>query len=151
ATIIQSTENAYHETAMINGHSYYGIPLAVGDIEDNLTDLLLGFIALDLRDKEDELANYYVNTQNLIKIQHRQYLEEGEDLADTKLETSKGIAIYPYNDALALDNLKYYYLNHAETLWNEYGFVRAIDFRQNQVIYPKVGVENGLNAVMIEN
>jgi hypothetical protein len=111
----------------------------------------LGFIALDLRGKKDEFADYYENTKNLIKIQHRQSLEEGKDFATRKWEASKEVAIYPYVEQLALENLKYYYLNHAETLWTEYGFVRAIDFKQNQIIYPKVGVENGLNAVMIDN
>lgn len=149
--LLHDNENAYYETPLVNGHTYYGVPLFVGNIEDNLSDLLLGFIALDLRGRKDEFADYYENTKNLIKIQHRQSLEEGEDLANTKLETSNGIAIYPYDEQLAFDNLKYYYLDHAETLWTEYGFVRAIDFRKNQVIYPKVGVENGLNAVMMDN
>lgn len=150
-TIIRDKENAYSETSFVNGRTYYGIPLFVDDIDQNLSQLLLGFIALDLRGKRDEFADYYENTRNLIKIQHRQSLEEGKGFANTKWEASKEVAIYPYVEQLALENLKYYYLNHAETLWTEYGFVRAIDFKQNQIIYPKVGVENGLNAVMIDN
>ncbi len=149
--IIHDNKNAYYETPLVNGHTYYGIPLFVGDVDDSVSDLLLGFIALDLKGKKDEFADYYENTKNLIKIKHRQSLEEGDDLGNRKLETSKGIAIYPYDQQLAFDNLKSYYLYHADALWTEYGFVRAIDFRQNQVVYPKAGIENGLNAVMIDN
>lgn len=150
-TAIIDGKNAYYETPFVNGHTYYGVPLFVGNIDDNLSDLLLGFIALDLRGKKDEYADYYQNTKNLIKIRNRQSLEEGDDLTNSKLETAKAIAIYPFDEPLAFDNLKTYYLNHAETLWTEYGFVRVIDFRQNQIIYPKVGFENGLSAVMIDN
>lgn len=150
-TIIRDKENAYYETSFVNGRTYYGTPLFIGDIDQNLSQLLLGFIALDLRGKRDEFADYYENTKNLIEIQHRYSLEEGKAFLNGKWEASKEVAIYPYVEQLALENLKHYYLNHAETLWTEYGFIRAVDFKQNQVIYPKVGIENGLNAVMIEN
>lgn len=150
-SIMHYKGNDYYEVPFINGHAYYGIPLAVGDKDDNLFDLLMGYITLDLKDSHDDFANYYKNTENLIKIQHRQSLEDGEDFFDDRLETSKGIAIYPLNRKLAMKNIKHYYLDHAATLWTEYGFVRAIDFNQNRVIYPKEGAENGLNAVMIDN
>jgi hypothetical protein len=150
-SIMHYKGNDYYEVPFINGHTYYGIPLTVGDKDDDLYDLLMGYIALDLKDSRDDFANYYENMQNLIKIQHRQSLEDGEDFFDDRLKTSKGVAIYPFNEKLALKNIKHYYLNHAATLWTEYGFARAIDFQQNRIIYPKEGAENGLNAVMIDN
>src|SRR5690606_2444875 len=150
-SIMHYKGNDYYEVPFINGQVYYGIPLAIGNKDDDLSDLLMGYITLDLKDIQDEYANYYQNTKNLINIQHRQSLEEGEAFVGDKLETSKGVAIYPFNRRLALENIKNYYLNHTESLWTEYGFARAVDFKQNRVVHPKEGVENGLIAVMIEN
>src|SRR5690606_6951602 len=133
-SIMHYKGNEYYEVPFINGQVYYGIPLAIGNKDDDLSDLLMGYITLDLKDIQDEYANYYQNTKNLINSQHRQSLEEGEAFLGDKLETSKGVAIYPFNRKLALENIKNYYLNHTESLWTEYGFARAVDFKQNRVI-----------------
>lgn len=151
ASILHYRGMDYYTVPYINGHTYYGIPLAVGHIDDQLDDILLGFMALDPRGKQDDFANYFDNIKNLIQIQHRQSLEVDATWHPTKLNTVKGIAIYPFNKALALEKIKEYYLKHAELLWTEYGFVREIDFKQNRVIYPKDDLDNALTVIMINN
>src|SRR5690606_32224849 len=133
------------------GNVYYGTPLAVGHIDDQLDDILFGFMALDPRDKQDQFANYFDNIKNLIQIQHRQSLENDATWSSVKLNTAKGVAIYPFNKALALDNIKKYYLEHADILWTEYGFVREVDFKKNRIVYPKDDLTNALNVIMINN
>jgi hypothetical protein len=141
----------YYTVSFINGNIYYGTPLAVGHVDDQLDDILFGFMALDPRDKQDEFANYFENIKNLIQIQHRQSLENIVTWSSIKLNTAKGVAIYPFNKALALENIKKYYLEHADILWTEYGFVREIDFKKNRIVYPKDDLSNALNIIMINN
>jgi hypothetical protein len=151
ASILHYRGMDYYAVPYKNGHTYYGIPLAVGDVDDPLDEILVGFMALDPRGKEDDFANYFDQIKNLIQIQHRQSLETNTSWSSTKLNTVKGIAIYPFNETLALEKIKEYYLKHADLLWTEYGFVREIDFTQNRLVYPKDDLDNALNVIMINN
>lgn len=151
ASILHYRGMDYYPVPYRNGLTYYGLPLAVGDIDDSLTDILRGFMALDPRGKEDEFANYFDYIKNLILIQHRKSLEGNDSWSSSTLNTTEGIAIYPFNEALALENIREYYLKHAELLWTEYGFVREIDFKQNRIVYPKYDLDNALNVIMINN
>lgn len=151
ASLMHINEQDFHATSYRNQNTYYGVPLQVGNVDDNLTDILMGFMALDPTDKVDAYANYGDNIKNLIEIQYRQSVENGDEMVLSKLDVSKGIAIYPFYQKMAMKNMRDYYINHAETLWKEYGFIATIDFKQNRIVYPKEGVNNGLNAVMIEN
>ncbi len=141
----------YNPKQFINGKTYYGLPLAVGNEDDSVKDLLIGFIALNPNGKQDEFANYSEYMKNLIKIQHRKSLEEGIDFSSSKLFPLRKVAIYPFEKELAVQNIKEYYLNHTGELWNEYGFVREVDFKKNSVIYTGDNLENALLVVMIEN
>ncbi len=151
ASILHYRGMDYYTVPYKNGHTYYGLPLAVGHIDDSLTDILIGFMALDPRGKEDEFANYFDYIKNLIRIQHRKSLEGNDSRFYSTLNTTAGIAIYPFNETLALEKIKEYYLKHAELLWTEYGFVREIDFKQNRIVYPKYDLDNALNVIMINN
>lgn len=131
----------------VSNNIYYGIPLYVGEKSDSLSDLLMGFIALNLQSKRDEDLDYFKNIKNLIEIQHRQRLEAD----DETIFTFPNIAIYPFNEHLAYSNLVNYYKKYADVLWTEYGFLRAIDVNMNKILPPAAGFENGINAIMIEN
>lgn len=141
----------YYTVPYVNMETYYGIPLAVGSVDDPLDEILMGFMALDPRGLQDAYADYYETIKNLIHIQYRKALEENIPLSLSSMQLSNGIAIYPFDKEMAMRNIRNYYVKHAETLWTEYGFVRAIDYQQNKIIYPKHDFENALNTIMINN
>lgn len=141
----------YVPTSYKNGNTYYGIPLEVGHVDIPLEDVLVGYLALDPNRIEDAYANYKENIGNLILIQQRMAMEKDIPLADSILNLTNGIAIFPFHKDLALQHIKQYYLKNAETVWSDYGFVGTVDFNKNKVTRYNHALDNAVIVTMINN
>lgn len=141
----------YYTRPYITGEFHFGLDLPFSTIDDNITEVLKGFMALDPAQIQSGKWNYKENIRNLITIQYRKNLEYGGDWSDSKIYPAEDIAIYPFNEKVGLKNIKDYYLKHNKATWSEYGFVREIDFERNEVAYSSDGLETALSVIMLEN
>lgn len=149
--VIYHNEVDYYTRPYINGGFHYGLDLPFSAIDDNVTEILTGFMALNPSRIQSGKWSYKENIRNLITIQYRKSLEEGGDWKESKFLPAENVSIYPFNKKLALKNIKDYYLNHTQSTWSEYGFVREIDLDRNEINYSVSGLETALSAIMIDN
>ena len=141
----------YYTRPYITGEFHFGLDLPFSSINDDLTEVMKGFMALDPSKIQSGKWNYKENIRNLITIQYRKKLEYGGDWSDSKIYPAEDVVSYPFNEKLGLKNIKDYYLKHNTATWSEYGFVREIDFERNEVSYSSDGLEAALSVIMLEN
>jgi exo beta-1,2-glucooligosaccharide sophorohydrolase (non-reducing end) len=161
----------------VNGHSYYGIPLAVG--EGNGAELFFtqfSFLGFDPRDKRDAYANYFDNNRAIAQISQayamdnpRHFQGYGEDAwgqsagqhtgggrarpADDNgtLVVHAALGSMPYTPEASLKALRHYYRDLGAKLWGVYGFSDAFNPSDDWYEEEYAGLNQAQSVVMIEN
>lgn len=163
-----------------NGKTYYGIKLDVGVSNGGpLFFTHYSYIGYDPHFITDRYTNYFVNNQNIAKINYRYCVENPKNFkgygdsawgltasdgpftysADEpvawqdrgKITPTGAISSFPYLPAESMKALKNYYYNYGKFLWGEYGFKDAFDLTNNWCSDIYMGLNQAPMTVMIEN
>ena len=163
-----------------NGNTYFGIKLDVGVSNGGpLFFTHYSFMGYDPHFITDKYTNYFVNNQNIAKINYRYcvlnpkhfkgYGENGWGLTASdgpynysadqpvpsedhgKLAPTGAISSFPYTPEESMKALKNYYFNYGKFLWGEYGFKDAFDLTNNWCSEIYMGLNQAPMTVMIEN
>jgi hypothetical protein len=163
-----------------NGNTYFGIKLDVGVSNGGpLFFTHYSYMGYDPHFITDRYTNYFVNNQNIAKINHRycvqnpnNYKGYGDDAwgltasdgpfdysADEpntrqdhgKLTPTGALGSFPYTPEESMKALKNYYYNHGKFLWGEFGFKDAFDLTHNWCSEIYMGLNQAPMTVMIEN
>lgn len=163
-----------------NGNTYFGIKLDVGVSNGGpLFFTHYSYMGYDPHFIKDYYTNYFVNNQNIAKINHsycvqnpNNYKGYGDDAwgltasdgpfsysADEpikhrdfgKLTPTGAISSFPYTPEESMKALKNYYFNYGKFLWGEYGFKDAFDLTHNWCSEIYMGLNQAPMTVMIEN
>lgn len=164
----------------VNGNTYFDIKLDVGvSTGGPLFFTHYSYMGYDPHQINDKYTNYFVNNQNIARINHRYCIENpnnykgyGDDAwgltasdgpfhysADEpvvwqdhgKIAPTGAIASFPYTPQESMKALKNYYFNFGKFLWGEYGFKDAFDLNQNWCSEIYMGLNQAPMTVMIEN
>lgn len=164
----------------VNGNTYFDIKLDVGVSNGGpLFFTHYSYMGYDPHQINDKYTNYFVNNQNIARINHRYCIENpnkykgyGDDAwgltasdgpfhysADEpvvwqdhgKIAPTGAIASFPYTPDESMKALKNYYFNYGKFLWGEYGFKDAFDLNQNWCSEIYMGLNQAPMTVMIEN
>lgn len=167
-------------TMYTNGNTYFGIKLDVGVSRGGpLFFIHYSFMGYDPHDLNDKYTNYFINNQNIAKINHRYctqnpkrfkgYSDSAWGLTASigpydytadepvlwqdygKLTPTGAIGSFPYTPEESMKALKNYYFNYGKFLWGEYGFKDAFDLTQNWCSGIYMGLNQAPQVVMIEN
>jgi exo beta-1,2-glucooligosaccharide sophorohydrolase (non-reducing end) len=161
----------------INGNSYYGIKLDVG--EGNGAELFFtqySFLGFDPRDKKDAYTNYFKNNRNIALISHAYAVANPEKYAgygDDSWGRSAGINVaggrayprddngtitctaalgsFPYTPIESMKALKHFYRDLGEKLWGIYGFRDGFNLSEDWFEDVYLGLNQAPIVVMIEN
>ena len=163
-----------------NGNSYFGIKLDVGVSNGGpLFFTHYSFMGYDPHAISDKYTNYFINNQNIAKINYRYcvqnpkhfkgYGENGWGLTASdgpynysadepvlsqdhgKLAPTGAISSFPYTPEESMKALKNYYFMYGKFLWGEYGFRDAFDLTNNWCSEIYMGLNQAPMTVMIEN
>lgn len=168
------TEEGDHFT---NGHSYYGIPLAVG--EGNGAELFFtqfSFNGFDPRGIRDAYANYFDNNRSIARIAHAYALDNPRHCAGYGADTwgqSAGshaggararpaddnctvvvhaaLGSMPYTPSESMAALRHYYRDLGPRLWGAYGFSDSFNVTEDWYDETYRGLNQAQTVVMIEN
>ena len=168
------TEEGDHFT---NGHSYYGIPLAVG--EGNGAELFFtqfSFNGFDPRGIRDAYTNYFDNNRAIARISHAYALDNPRHCAGYGADTwgqSAGshagggrarpaddnctvvvhaaLGSMPYTPAESMAALRHYYRDLGPRLWGAYGFSDSFNVSEDWYDETYRGLNQAQTVVMIEN
>jgi exo beta-1,2-glucooligosaccharide sophorohydrolase (non-reducing end) len=161
----------------VNGHSYYGIKLDVG--EGNGADLFFtqySFLGFDPRDKKDSFTNYFKNNRNIGLISRAyavanpgKYAGYGADswgrsaginsdggqayLRDDNgtITCTAALASFPYTPAESMKALRHFYRDLGDRLWGTYGFRDGFNLSEDWFEDVYMGLNQAPIVVMIEN
>ena len=163
-----------------NGKSYFGIKLDVGVSNGGpLFFTHYSYMGYDPHLITDRYTNYFVNNQNIAKINYRYCVENPKQFngygdsawgltasdgpftysADEpvpwqdrgKITPTGAISSFPYLPLESMKALKNYYYNYGKFLWGEYGFKDAFDLTNNWCSDIYMGLNQAPMTVMIEN
>lgn len=165
--------------AMVNGDSFYGIPLPLGnsDFGGPLFFSHYSYLGLDPRNLEDDYANYWTQNVNHSRINHqycannpRRYFGYSEQCWGlTASDSYNGYTAHsPTNDrgvitpTAALSSIVYtpeeslaalhhFYYHLGDRLWGEYGFYDAFHPGENWVADSYLAIDQGPIICMMEN
>lgn len=171
------TKEGHH---YVNGNTYYGIKLAVGEgLGGPLFFTHYSFMGFDPHALTDRYTNYFENNSNLAKINHEYcianpgkhagydpdtwgltasddpfgyHAHQPRDRDDNGTITPTGaLASFPYTPDASMAALKHFYRDRGAELWGEYGFRDAFNDDQHWVSPIFMGLDQGPIVVMIEN
>lgn len=163
-----------------NGNTYYGEKLEVGVSNGGpLFFIHFSYMGLNPHQFTDKYTNYFVNNQQMAKINLRYCIENpggyqgyGPDCwgltasdfgwsyqaAEPVLRMDNGtiaptgaLASFPYTPEASMAALKNYYRNYGHILWGEYGFRDAMNLTNNWCSPIFMGLNQAPITVMIEN
>ncbi len=163
-----------------NGNTYFGIKLDVGVSNGGpLFFTHYSYLGYDPHAITDKYTNYFVNNQNIAKINHRYSVQNPKQYkgysdsawgltasdgpfdysADEpvtrqdrgKIAPTGAISSFPYTPEESMKALKNYYFNYGKFLWGEYGFRDAFDLTNNWCSEIYMGLNQAPMTVMIEN
>ena len=165
--------------AMLNGNSFYGIPLPLGnsDFGGPLFFTHYSYLGVDPRNLEDDYANYWTQNVNHSRINFqycannpRRYFGYSEQCWGlTASDSFNGYTAHsPTNDrgvitpTAALSSIVYtpeeslaalhhFYYNLGDRLWGEYGFYDAFHPGENWVADSYLAIDQGPIICMMEN
>jgi exo beta-1,2-glucooligosaccharide sophorohydrolase (non-reducing end) len=164
----------------VNGHTYYGIKLAVGQGTGGpLFFTQYSFMGFDPRGIHDRYTDYFVNNRNLALIDlaycesnpgHFEgygaddwgltasddqlgYLAHAPSLAtDNGTITPTGaLASFPYTPEASMAALKFFYRTLGDRLWGVYGPHDAFNLGRNWFSPVYMGLDQAPIVVMVEN
>jgi hypothetical protein len=161
----------------INGNSYYGINLNVG--EGNGAELFFtqySFLGFDPRGKKDAYTNYFKNNRNIALISHAyaianpgKYMGYGDDSWGRSSGINAGggrayprddngtitctaaLGSFPYTPSESMKALKHFYRDLGGKLWGIYGFRDGFNLSSDWFEDVYVGLDQAPIVVMIEN
>jgi hypothetical protein len=161
----------------VNGHSYYGYKLEVG--EGNGAELFFtqfSFLGFDPRGKRDAYTNYFKNNRNIALISHayaidnpRKWTGYGDDAWGQSAGVNNGggraqprddngtitvhaaLASMPYTPEESLKALRHYYRDLGPRIYGTYGF--SDTFNESQGFYQEayMALDQAQTVAMIEN
>ena len=163
-----------------NGKTYFGVKLDVGvSTGGPLFFTHYSYMGYDPHLITDRYTNYFVNNQNIAKINYRYCVENPKKFkgygdsawgltasdgpfhysADEpvswqdhgKLTPTGAISSFPYLPEQSMKALKNYYFKFGKFLWGEYGFRDAFDLTNNWCSDIYMGLNQAPMTVMIEN
>jgi len=165
--------------AMVNGNSFYGIPLPLGnsDFGGPLFFTHYSYLGVDPRNLEDDYANYWTQNVNHSRINFqycannpRRYFGYSEQCWGlTASDSFNGYTAHsPTNDrgvitpTAALSSIVYtpeeslaalhhFYYHLGDRLWGEYGFYDAFHPGENWVADSYLAIDQGPIICMMEN
>lgn len=146
----------------------YGLPIAVGAIDDSPMKAVLPFLAFDPREKLDTFANYFENNRNLLQAYKRRDNEiQVDDFSldiwgsvyrvdtlgnqDVVINPAISLSTYPYQPHEALKSARAFYDRYGSHLFTGYGFRPWINPRNNMVSGRFDAISQAVVAVSIEN
>jgi hypothetical protein len=164
----------------VNGHSYYGIRLAIGARHGGpLFFTHYSFLGMDPHQLQDKYTNYFVNNQAIARINlaycvrnPKRFPEYGKQCwgltasdgpngysanepeswgDDGTIAPTGALASMPYMPEASMEALKYYYRVLGDRLWGIYGFRDAFNLKENWWARIYMGLNQAPQAVMIEN
>ncbi len=164
----------------INGNSYFGWTQWVGHARGGpLFWTHYSFLGFDPRNKHDGICNYYLNNQNISRINraycidnpenHTDYgplvwglttcfgpygylgYEPWEYRDDGTIAPTAALSATPYTPAESLATLRHFYDTYLPQLWGEYGFHDAFNPSLNWYSDTYIAIDQGPIAPMIEN
>lgn len=161
----------------VNGNSYYGIKLDVG--EGNGADLFFthfSFFGFDPRGRRDRYTNYFENNRAIARINHaycvdnpRGHVGYGYDTWGLSAGINSGggrplprddngtinvmaaLASMPYTPKESMAALKHYYRDLGAQVWGPYGFYDGFNQTQNWFEAVYMALNQAPITVMIEN
>jgi hypothetical protein len=161
----------------VNGHSYYGYKLEVG--EGNGAELFFtqfSFLGFDPRGKRDAYTNYFKNNRTIALISHayaidnpRKWTGYGDDAWGQSAGVNNGggraqprddngtitvhaaLASMPYTPEESLKALRHYYRDLGPRIYGTYGF--SDTFNESQGFYDEtyMALDQAQTVAMIEN
>lgn len=163
-----------------NGKTYFGVKLDVGvSTGGPLFFTHYSYLGYDPHLITDRYTNYFVNNQNIAKINYRYCVENPKKFkgygdsawgltasdgpfhysADEpvswqdhgKLTPTGAISSFPYLPEQSMKALKNYYFKFGKFLWGEYGFKDSFDLTNNWCSDIYMGLNQAPMTVMIEN
>lgn len=163
-----------------NGNKYYDIKLDVGVSNGGpLFFTHYSYLGYDPHKITDKYANYFINNQNIARINHRYCIDNpgnykgygdscwGLTASDGpynysadepvlrqdrgKIGPTGAISSFPYTPVESMKALKNYYHNYGKFLWGEYGFRDAFNLTENWSSEIYMGLNQAPMVVMIEN
>lgn len=160
-----------------NGHSYYGIPVAVGEgVGGELFFTQFSFLGFDPRGRRDGFANYFENNRRLAEIQvaycrnnPRGWKGYGADCwglsagihagggkalprdDNGTITCSAALACFPYTPRQSMAALRHFYRDLGPKIWGVYGFYDGFNAAENWFDEVYMGLNQAPTAVMIEN
>ena len=163
-----------------NGHTYEGIKLDVGVGSGGpLFFTHYSFMGFDSRGIHDRFTDYFVNNQNLARINRRYcmrnrsqypgygpdswgltasdgpdgYLAHAPDRADDDgtMTPTGALASFPYTREASMMALKHFYRDLGDRLWGVYGPRDAFNLQKNWFSPIYMGLNQAPIVVMVEN
>jgi exo beta-1,2-glucooligosaccharide sophorohydrolase (non-reducing end) len=176
----QSWGKTTHGDLYRNGHTYYGIPLAVGvGTGGPLFFTHYSFMGFDPRNKQDQFADYFENNQAIALINRAycidnpgRYQGYGENFwgltashdhtgyvpheaspreDNGTITPTAALSAFPYTPDASMAVLKHLYYDLGDKMWGIYGFRDAYNPSTNYVSTIYMGLNQAPITVMIEN
>ena len=164
--------------AMINGNSYYGIPLPLGPAFGGpLFFEHYSFMGINPNSLVDQYANYQTQTTNHTKINYEYckanpknyygYSDQCWGLTASDIPggyaassptndvgviaPTAALSSFPYTPAESMKALKFFYYKLGDRLWGQYGFYDAFSLHNPWFSNSYLAIDQGPIIVMIEN
>ncbi len=163
-----------------NGHTYYGIGLAVGGRQGGpLFFTHYSYLGMDPRALTDRYTNYFENNRNIAAINLAYCIRNPHDFPaygrqcwgltasdgpwgysaneanergdNGTIAPTGAVSSMPYTPEASMEALKYFYREQGEHLWGIYGFRDAFNLKENWYSRIYMGLNQAPMAVMIEN
>ncbi len=163
-----------------NGHTYFGIPLAVGVSDGGpLFFTHYSYMGYDPHLITDRYTNYFINNQHIAQINYRYCVKNphhfpgyGKDCwgltasdgpyhysaeepvasrDEGRIAPTGAVSSFPYTPEASMRALKNYYYHYGKFLWGTYGFRDAFNLGQNWCSGIYMGLNQAPMVVMIEN
>jgi len=164
----------------VNGNSYYGFPLAVGQpFGGPLFFSHYSYLGFDPRNKKDEYANYFTRNKNHTLINRAYCIDNPRNFEGYSAESwgltasddpfgylahepnssrdngtitsTAALSSIPYTPSESMDALKYFYRELGDRLWGPMGFYDAYNLEENWFADSYLAIDQGPIIGMIEN
>jgi hypothetical protein len=163
---------------MVNGNSYYGLPLPLGpELGGPLFFEQYSFLGINPTALTDAYANYEVQTKNHTLINYNYCVDNPKDYFGYSdqcwgltasdipngytassptndvgvIAPTAALSSFPYTPAESMKALKFYYYILGDKLWKEYGFVDAFSLHELWFADSFLAIDQGPIVGMIEN
>jgi hypothetical protein len=172
------TEGYARNGNMVNGNSYYGYNLPLGNAYGGpLFFAHYSYLGLDPRNLQDAYANYWEQNQNHSLINYSYCAENPEDYigySDSSwgltasdnhtgysahsptndlgiITPTAAISSLPYVPEESMNAIRFFYYKIGDRIWSNYGFIDAFNATEEWYATSFLAIDQGPQIVMIEN